>query len=337
MNSDVQDQKRKLVDGMGRTIVNLRISVTDRCNFRCTYCMPENNVEFMERSKLLSFEELTRIAGIVSKMGISRLRITGGEPLMRKDLPTLIEMFSKVDGIEDIAMTTNAFFLKNQAEALKKAGLKRLNVSLDALDPDKFRDVNRKDCLHEVLAGLQAAREAGFKSIKINAVAMRNFSETEIMSLIEMGRTDGFEMRFIEFMPLDSDQIWERDKVLFGHEIIDLIRQKYELVPIDNSREIGPASEFNFADGKGKIGIITAVSNPFCDHCNRIRMTADGKLRTCLFSTHETDLKQLIRDGATDQDIDDAIEGAVLIKEPGHKINLDSFERPQRAMHAIGG
>jgi GTP 3',8-cyclase len=242
-----------------------------------------------------------------------------------------------VEGINDIALTTNAFFLKDQAQSLLDAGLKRLNVSLDSLDPEKFRDVNRRDCLQSVLEGLDAARKVGFKSIKINAVAVRNFSETEIMGLIEYGRSDGFEVRFIEFMPLDSDKVWERDKVLFGHEIIDLIKEKYELVPVDNSLEIGPASEYTFADGKGKIGIITAVSNPFCDHCNRIRMTADGKLRTCLFSTDETNLKEMIRSGATNESIAEKIHQAVLVKEPGHKINLDDFERPDRAMHAIGG
>ena len=327
----------KLVDGMGRTIVNLRISVTDRCNFRCTYCMPADNVEFMERSNLLTFEEIHRVVTVVSKLGINRIRLTGGEPLMRKDLPSLIKMINEVEGINDIAMTTNAYFLTDQAQSLKDAGLKRLNVSLDALDPEKFRDVNRRDCLQSVLDGLDAARNVGFKSIKINAVAVRNFSETEIMGLIEMGRSDGFEVRFIEFMPLDSDKVWERDKVLFGHEIVDLIKEKHELVPIDNSLEIGPASESTFADGKGKIGIITAVSNPFCDHCNRIRMTADGKLRTCLFSENEHNLKDLIRNGATDATIAEAIQQAVLIKEPGHKINLKDFKQPDRAMHAIGG
>lgn len=327
----------KLIDGMGRTIVNLRISVTDRCNFRCTYCMPADNVEFMDRSNLLTFEEIHRVVTVVSKLGINRIRLTGGEPMMRKDLPTLIKMIDKVEGINDIAMTTNAYFLKDQAQILFNAGLKRLNVSLDSLDPDKFRDVNRRDCLQAVLDGLDAARKVGFKSIKINAVAVRNFSETEIMGLIEYGRSDGFEVRFIEFMPLDSDKVWERDKVLFGHEIVDLIKEKYELVPIDNSLEIGPASEYSFADGKGKIGVITAVSNPFCDHCNRIRMTADGKLRTCLFSTDETDLKDMIRSNATDSAIAEAINQAVLAKEPGHKINLEGFERPTRAMHAIGG
>ena len=332
-----ETSRPKLIDGMGRTIVNLRISVTDRCNFRCTYCMPADNVEFMDRRNLLSFEEIQRVAQIVSMMGINRLRLTGGEPLMRKNLPVLIKMLSEVDGIDDIAMTTNAYFLKDQAQSLKDAGLKRLNVSLDALDPEKFRDVNRRDCLQSVLDGLDTARKVGFKSIKINAVAVRNFSETEIMSLIEMGRSDGFEVRFIEFMPLDSDKVWERDKVLFGHEIVNMIKDNYELVPIDNSLEIGPASEYNFADGKGKIGIITAVSNPFCDHCNRIRMTADGKLRTCLFSTKETNLKELIRSGATDETIIETLKQAVLVKEPGHKINLDDFERPTRAMHAIGG
>ena len=337
MTMTPKTSRPKLIDGMGRTIVNLRISVTDRCNFRCTYCMPADNVEFMDRSNLLSFEEIQRVAQIVSRMGINRLRLTGGEPLMRKNLPVLIKMLNEVDGIDDIAMTTNAYFLKDQAQSLKDAGLKRLNVSLDALDPQKFRDVNRRDCLQSVLDGLDTARKVGFKSIKINAVAVRNFSETEIMSLIEMGRSDGFEIRFIEFMPLDSDKVWERDKVLFGHEIVNMIKDNYELVPIDNSLEIGPASEYNFADGKGKIGIITAVSNPFCDHCNRIRMTADGKLRTCLFSTEETNLKELIRSGATDQTIIETIKQAVLVKEPGHKINLDDFERPTRAMHAIGG
>jgi GTP 3',8-cyclase len=337
MTTETGTKRPQLVDGMGRTIVNLRISVTDRCNFRCTYCMPADNVEFMDRVNLLTFEELTRIATIVSKMGINRLRLTGGEPLMRKGLPQLIKMLSNVEGIDDIAMTTNAFFLKEHAKSLKEAGLKRLNVSLDALDPEKFKHVNRRDCLQQVLDGLQEAAQVGFKSIKINAVAMKNFSETEILRLVEMGRSDGFEVRFIEFMPLDSDQAWERDKVLFGHEIVDLIRTKHDLVPIDNSLEIGPASEYEFADGKGKIGIITAVSNPFCDHCNRIRMTADGTLRTCLFSTHETNLKELIRSGASDETIIETIQQAVLIKEPGHKINLDDFERPQRAMHAIGG
>ena len=333
----IKSDSPKLIDGMGRTIVNLRISVTDRCNFRCTYCMPADNVEFMDRTNLLSFEEIQRVVTVASGLGINRIRLTGGEPLMRKDLPTLIKMINEVEGINDVAMTTNAFFLKDQAQSLKDAGLKRLNVSLDALDPEKFRDVNRRDCLQAVLDGLDTARKVGFKSIKINAVAVRNFSESEVMGLIEYGRSDGFEVRFIEFMPLDSDKVWERDKVLFGHEIIELIKEKYELLPVDNSLEIGPASEYTFADGKGKIGIITAVSNPFCDHCNRIRMTADGKLRTCLFSADETNLKEMIRSGKSDEDIAETIRQAVLIKEPGHKINLDDFERPDRAMHAIGG
>ena len=333
----IKSDSPKLIDGMGRTIVNLRISVTDRCNFRCTYCMPADNVEFMDRTNLLSFEEIHRVVTVASGLGINRIRLTGGEPLMRKDLPTLIKMINEVEGINDVAMTTNAFFLKDQAQSLKDAGLKRLNVSLDALDPEKFRDVNRRDCLQAVLDGLDTARKVGFKSIKINAVAVRNFSESEVMGLIEYGRSDGFEVRFIEFMPLDSDKVWERDKVLFGHEIIELIKEKYELLPVDNSLEIGPASEYTFADGKGKIGIITAVSNPFCDHCNRIRMTADGKLRTCLFSADETNLKEMIRSGKSDENIAETIRQAVLIKEPGHKINLDDFERPDRAMHAIGG
>ncbi len=330
-------KRPELIDGMGRKIVNLRISVTDRCNFRCTYCMPADNVEFMDRSNLLSFEEIQRVVEVVSRMGIFRLRLTGGEPLLRKDLPLLIRMLKSVDGIEDIAMTTNAFFLKQHAKALKEAGLQRLNISLDALDKEKFTHVNRRDCLDQVLEGMSEARELGFQSIKVNAVAIRNFSEPELVKLVDMGRSEGFEIRFIEFMPLDADQIWERDKVLFGHEILEIIGKKYDLVPIQDSLEIGPASEYRFADGKGKIGIITAVSNPFCDYCNRIRMTADGKLRTCLFSTNEHNLKELIRSGATDHQIEQRIREALVIKEPGHKINLDDFERPTRAMHAIGG
>ena len=329
--------KPVLMDAAGRTIINMRISVTDRCNFRCTYCMPADNVEFMDRGNLLTFEELVRVVRVVAGMGIHRIRLTGGEPLMRKDLPDLIRMIAGVEGIDDVAMTTNAFFLKEHARVLQDAGLRRLNISLDALDPEKFKHVNRRDCLNEVMDGLGEAARAGFKSIKINAVAIRNFSESEIMKLIELGRSEGFEIRFIEFMPLDADRVWEREKVLFGAEILDIIREKYELVPIEDSREIGPASEYRFADGKGKIGIITAVSNPFCDHCNRIRLTADGKLRTCLFSTNEHDLKTLIRSGAKDAEISETIHQAVQIKEPGHKINLDGFEQPRRAMHAIGG
>lgn len=332
-----ENNRPQLMDGMGRTIVNLRISVTDRCNFRCTYCMPADNVEFMDRDKLLTFEEITRIVQVVSKMGIYRLRLTGGEPLLRKSLPVLVAMLAGVEGIEDVAMTTNAFFLKQQAQALKDAGLKRLNISLDALDQDKFTEVNRRDCLIQVLEGIAEARRVGFKSIKINAVAVKSFSESEIIKLVEMGREQDLEVRFIEFMPLDADKIWERDKVLFGHEIVDIINKKYPLEPIKNSLEIGPASEYKFTDGQGKIGIITAVSNPFCDYCNRIRMTADGKLRTCLFSTNEHDLKELIRGGANDEEIEKKIREALVIKEPGHKINLDDFERPTRAMHAIGG
>ena len=337
MSEATQKERPTLTDGMGRKIVNLRISVTDRCNFRCTYCMPADNVEFMDRGELLSFEEITRIAQVVAKMGIYRLRLTGGEPLLRKNLSILVKMLDGVEGIEDIALTTNAFFLKDQAAALREAGLQRLNISLDALDQEKFAQVNRRDCLQQVLDGIAEARKIGFAAIKINAVAVKNFSEEEILKLVEMGRDQDLEIRFIEFMPLDADQTWERDKVLFGHEIIDLINQHYEMVPIKDSLEIGPASEYSFADGKGKVGIITAVSNPFCDYCNRIRMTADGKLRTCLFSTNEHNLKELIRSGATDSDIEQKIRAALVNKEPGHKINLDSFERPVRAMHAIGG
>lgn len=327
----------RLIDGQGRQIVNLRVSVTDRCNFRCTYCMPADNVQFMPRDELLTYEEIARIVRVAAALGISRIRFTGGEPLMRKDVTDLVRMIGAIDGIDDLALTTNAFFLDKLAVPLREAGLQRLNISLDALDREKVAQVARRDCIDQVLRGIEAASQAWYESIKINAVAMRDFSEDQILKMIEFARDGNFEIRFIEYMPLDADRAWERAKVLLGSEIVEIIRERYELIPIGDSRERGPATEFRFPDGRGRLGLITAVSQPFCDSCNRIRMTADGKLRTCLFSERETDLKSLVRGGAEDSVIADTIRAAVAKKEPGHKINHPDFVQPERAMHAIGG
>ncbi|MCH8208410.1 MAG: GTP 3',8-cyclase MoaA [Nitrospinae bacterium] len=338
MPTTIEQKKPKLVDGMGRHIINLRISVTDRCNFRCTYCMPADNVEFMDRDKLLTFEEITRIANIVSSLGIHRLRLTGGEPLMRKDLHVLIGMLSKVEGIDDIAMTTNAFFLKDQARRLREAGLQRLNISLDALDPEKFKHVNRRDCLQQVLDGLAEASKVGYKAIKINAVAMRNFSESEIMRLIELGRSDGFEIRFIEFMPLDADGQWDNDQVLSGQTIRRVLEDQIgPLVPLASEDPSQPATDYAFADGVGTIGFISPVTEPFCHRCNRLRLTAEGQLRNCLFSTEEWDARQVMRGGGTDEELAELVRASIGAKKAGHGINSDEFVKPQRAMYQIGG
>jgi len=330
----------KLVDGMGRTIVNLRISVTDRCNFRCTYCMPADNVEFMDRSNLLTFEEIQRVVTVVAKLGIHRIRLTGGEPLMRKDLPRLIKMLNEVDGIDDIAMTTNAYFLKDQAQSLRDAGLKRLNVSLDSLDPEKFHEVNRRDCLQAVLDGLNAARNAGFKSIKINAVAVRNFSETEIMSLIEMGRSDGFEVRFIEFMPLDATGEWTADRVVSRAEILEQASAAFNFAPIE--RGSSPAERFQFADCEpgspgSEFGVIASVTEPFCGACDRMRLSAEGQLRNCLFGLEHVDLREILRTGGSDEQILAAVAGEIDRKWAGHAIGQVHFIRPSKSMSQLGG
>lgn len=325
-----------LIDGLGRVINSLRISVTDRCNFRCTYCMPEE-VDFMQRDLLLSFEEITRFVRIVAPLGINKLRLTGGEPLVRKNLPELIRQLNTIDGINDIGMTTNGFFLKEHAQSLKDAGLHRINVSLDTLVTEKFVEITRRDALQNVLDGIRAADEAGFTPIKINAVAIRGFTEDEIPGFAELARNHGHQIRFIEFMPLDADNLWENQKVLPGREIIERINAIYPIEPVHNSQK-EPATLYRFKDRKGgDIGIIPSVTEPFCDHCNRIRITSDGKLRTCLFSNSETDLRSMLRSDAGDDAIAHQVVEAVRNKEPGHKINQPDFIKPQRAMFSIGG
>jgi cyclic pyranopterin phosphate synthase len=331
-----QVRGQPLIDTFGRVHNNLRISVTDRCNLRCTYCMPEE-VAFMDRTELLSFEEITRFVQIAVPLGIDKIRLTGGEPLMRRDLPRLVRMVSAVRGIRDIGLTTNGVLLAEQAQPLYDAGLRRINISLDTLDPQRFRDLVRRDGLDKVLEGIAAAKRAGFEPIKVNAVSIRGITEYEVVPLARFAREHGLEMRFIEYMPIGADQ-WERSKVYFAHEIMEQIeRDIAPLVPVDDYDPRAPAMEFQYTDGGGRIGIIASVSRPFCMSCNRVRLTADGKLRNCLFALNEVDVKRLLRENADPKVIEDVIRQNVRDKWEGHEINTSRFIKPLRTMHAIGG
>jgi cyclic pyranopterin phosphate synthase len=329
----------KLIDAFGRIHNNLRISVTDRCNLRCFYCMPADNVEFMNRDELLSFEEILRFVRVAASLGVDKIRLTGGEPLVRRELHSLVRGIVEIPGIRDVGITTNGILLADQAQALYDAGLRRLNVSLDALDPVKFKEITRRDGYEKVLEGIRAAQHAGFNPIKLNAVSVRGVTEDEIVPFGHFARDTGIEVRFIEYMPLDADNAWEREKVLFAHEIIERLSAEIQpLVPCEHQYAGAPASEFKFADGVGRIGFIASVSQPFCMSCNRFRLTADGKLRNCLFSLEETDVKALIRDAnASDEDIARAIRASVLAKKEGHEINTARFIQPARPMYSIGG
>ncbi len=327
-----------LTDTFGRLHNNLRISVTDRCNIRCFYCMPAENVEFLERKQLLSYEEIERFARIVVPLGVTKLRLTGGEPLVRKDLYRLVERLVAIPGVRDIGITTNGLLLAEQAEPLYAAGLRRLNVSLDALDPVKFREVTRRDGYEKVIEGLAAARRAGFRNIKINAVAIRGITEDEVVPFGHFARETGHEVRFIEYMPLDADNAWERSKVLFAREIRETLSTAIRpLVPDPAQDPNAPATDYLFDDGVGRIGFIPSVSQPFCGSCNRFRLTADGKLRNCLFSLEETDIRSLLRGEAADAEIIAAVRESIQSKWAGHHINAADFVQPQRTMHSIGG
>jgi cyclic pyranopterin phosphate synthase len=328
--------RSSLIDTFGRVHNNLRISVTDRCNLRCTYCMPEE-VVFMEKAELLTFEEITHFVRVAAPLGIDKVRLTGGEPLMRRDMPVLVRMIAKIEGIRDIGLTTNGILLADQAQALFDAGLRRINISLDTLDPARFREIARRDGLDKVLDGIHAARKAGFHPIKINAVSIRGVTEPEVVPLAVFARQYGLEMRFIEYMPIGADH-WERSKVYFAHEIMEqLERDIAPLVPVDDYDPRAPAMDFRYTDGGGRIGIIASVSRPFCLSCNRIRLTSDGKLRNCLFALNEVDVKRLLRDENNDAELADIIRRNVLDKWEGHEINTARFIKPQRTMHAIGG
>jgi cyclic pyranopterin phosphate synthase len=327
-----------LIDSFGRVHNNLRISVTDRCNIRCFYCMPADNVQFMERKELLTFEEIERFVLAVVPLGINKLRLTGGEPLVRRDLHRLVERLARIPGIDDIGMTTNGILLAEQAKALYDAGLRRLNVSLDALSPEKFREITRRDGYEKVLEGIEAAKKVGFESIKINAVAIRGLTEDEVVPFGRFARETGCEVRFIEYMPLDADAAWERDKVLFAEEMLRLLTEGIgQLIPDPDQPANAPAADYVFADGIGRIGFISSISRPFCESCNRARLTADGKFRNCLFSLDETDIRPLLRGGGTDDEIRAAVRGSIATKWEGHEINTARFVQPKRAMHSIGG
>jgi cyclic pyranopterin phosphate synthase len=326
----------QLIDTFGRIHNNLRISVTDRCNLRCTYCMPEE-VVFMDRAELLTFEEIAHFVRVAVPLGIDKVRLTGGEPLMRRDMPRLVALLRAIDGIRDIGLTTNGLLLAGQAQALWDAGLRRINISLDTLDPERFRQLARRDGLDKVLDGIVAAKKAGFDPVKINAVSMRGITEYEVVPLARFAREHGLEMRFIEYMPIGADN-WERGKVYFAHEILEQIeREIAPLVPAKDYDRRAPAMEFEYTDGGGRVGIIASVSRPFCMSCNRVRLTADGKLRNCLFALDEVDVKGLIRGGSPDEAIAEVIRRNVYSKWEGHEINTARFIKPLRTMHAIGG
>ncbi|VAX36587.1 Cyclic pyranopterin phosphate synthase (MoaA) [hydrothermal vent metagenome] len=329
---------QQLIDSFGRIHNNLRISVTDRCNLRCVYCMPAEDVLFMKKELLLTFEEIERLIRAAVPMGINKIRLTGGEPLVRKDLHKLIANINTIEEIDDLGLTTNGLLLVEQAEDLFNAGLRRINISLDALDPQINKELTRRDSFDQAMAGIQAAQNIGFSPIKINAVAMRGKTEDQIVSFGKLARETGLEIRFIEFMPLDADNSWEREKVLFAHEIIDMLSKEImPLKPVGDHDPRVPAVDYQFEDGRGKIGLIASVSRPFCMSCNRFRVTADGKLRNCLFSLEETDVKSIMRGGGSDEEIQQAMSSCIAAKKEGHEINTSRFIQPDRPMYSIGG
>jgi cyclic pyranopterin phosphate synthase len=327
----------QLVDGHGRRIGDVRISVTDRCNFRCQYCMPAEGLPWLERDEVLSFEEIVRLTGLLAEMGVGEVRLTGGEPLVRRDFPLLASMLASTPGVHELSVTTNGFLLERDAAALVDAGVDRFNVSIDSLQRDRFFEMTRRDALPRVLAGLEAlAVFPEAHPIKVNAVAMRGFTEDEALPFARFAREKPYEVRFIEFMPLDADHTWSHDRVLTGEEIRAAIHAVWPLEP-EPREPSATARVYRFADGRGRIGFINPVSEPFCGDCNRIRLTADGRLRTCLFSLHETDLRGPLRDGASDDELERVIRDAVWRKELKHHVNDPGFVQPARSMSRIGG
>jgi len=328
---------RPLVDRFGRVHTSVRISVTDRCNIRCFYCMPEHDAEFLPRSSVLSFEEIERLARLLVELaGVNDIRITGGEPLVRRDLPTLVSMLAQIEGLNDLSLTTNGILLADQAQRLRNAGLRRLNISLDTLDAATFRRIARRDGLVRTIEGIDAAIRCGFDSLKLNALAIQGISETEIVRLVEFALQREVMIRFIEFMPLDSDRAWQSERVLSGDQILTTLADHFgNVTELTRPHPSQPAEEF--AVGGGRVGIIRSVTAPFCQACNRIRITADGAVRNCLFAQDETPLRDLMRGGASDEELLDEIERCVASKAPAHGINSSDFSPPERPMYAIGG
>jgi len=329
-----------LKDSYGRAIRDLRVSLTDRCNFRCFYCLPHGEPPIAPKEQMLSYEEIEYVCDIFVGLGIEKIRLTGGEPMMRRDIETIIEKVAKLKpkGLQDLALTTNGYFLPDRAQGLKDAGLDRITISLDSLKRDTFKQMTGVDVLDRVLAGLEAAKQSGLDPIKINSVIVRGHNEDEVADFAAFAREHNVKMRFIEFMPLDSGHDWSRDDVVSGREIRERISERFPLVPIDAARGSETSSRYRFADNApGEIGIIAPVTEPFCGACSRIRLTADGQIRTCLFSTVEHSLRDVIRTGAQRDEIVDYIESVVMKKEPRHFINDPEFVTPSRSMSFIGG
>ena len=326
-----------LIDTQSRVVRDLRISVTDRCNLRCVYCMPAEGMPWLPREDLLTYEELTRFARVCLALGVTGIRLTGGEPTVRADLPVLVRMLNDLAPDLDLSLTTNALKLGAMADELRAAGLKRVNVSLDTLDPQRFHQIARRDRFHEVIAGLAAARRAGLSPIKVNAVLMRGFNEDEVVPLARWAREHGYELRFIEWMPLDFGHTWERGKLVPADEILARLDEAFPLAPARVTDPGAPAMLYHYADGRGSVGVIASVTRPFCGHCDRIRLTADGQIRTCLFSLKEYDFRRAMRAGASDEAVAEMLRAAVWRKEPGHLINSPYFKQPERGMSAIGG
>ncbi len=328
-----------LLDAFGRTHTNLRISVTDRCNIRCFYCMPNENIQFLPQSNVLTFEEIDRFVDIVAKMGVNKLRLTGGEPLVRRDLPLLVKLLRQNPMIEDIALTTNGVLLAEHASQLKAAGLQRLNISLDTLSEEMFEKISRRKGLEKVLDGIDAAVDCGFEKIRLNAIAISGLTESEVVPLVRFALEKSLELRFIEFMPLDAEQNWDSDQVLSGEKLRHIIESEFgNLVTADRPDPSQPATDFVFSNRPGQIGFINPVSQPFCQTCNRLRLTAEGKVRNCLFSVEEFEVKTLLRDeNASDADIAKVVIDCVRQKKAAHGIESSSFQRPDKSMYQIGG
>jgi cyclic pyranopterin phosphate synthase len=326
-----------LHDGHGRRISDLRISVTDRCNFRCRYCMPAEGLPWLDRGELLSFEEVARLVRLLAAMGVEDVRLTGGEPLVRRELPRLVGLLAGIEGVRDLSLTTNGYLLERHAAALVEAGIDRVNVSIDSLQRDRFFGLTRRDALPQVLRGLEAiAAHPRVRPVKVNAVAMRDFTEAEVGRFCEFARSTAFQVRFIEFMPLDADRAWTPEAVLPGEELRRMIEAVHPLEELPRE-PAATARVFRFADGRGEIGFVSPVSEPFCADCNRLRLTAEGKLRTCLFSIDETDLRGPLRAGADDAELAAIVRDAVWRKELKHRVNEPGFRQPPRTMSAIGG
>jgi cyclic pyranopterin phosphate synthase len=333
----IHPARAPLVDTHGRTVRDLRISVTDRCNLRCVYCMPAEGMPWLQRSDLLTYEELTRLARVCLECGVTGIRLTGGEPTVRADLPVLVRMLHGLAPGLDLSLTTNGIKLPELAGELRDAGLKRVNVSLDTLSRERFHRLARRDRLAEVLAGLEAARRAGFAPIKVNAVLVRGFNDDEAVPLARWAREEGFELRFIEWMPLDFGHEWANAKLVTADEILAQVAAEFPLELEPGADPSAPATLYRYRDGGGRLGVVASVTRPFCGRCDRIRLTADGQIRTCLFALSEYDLRGLLRSGADDDALERRLREAVLRKQPGHLINRPGFVQPKRGMSAIGG